>query len=140
MEFEIRKKVSTSLNIAPLIDVIFLLLIFFMLSSHFVTQPGIKITLPVAVSAELHVEEDMIVYITENSALYLNGAETSLEKLPEALRASVSDLEEKTAIIKADKKINLELAVKVMDILKQAEVKGVVISTDITDIEENAKR
>ena len=129
VEFEGRKKVDTNLNIAPLIDVVFLLLIFFMLSSHFVTEPGIKLTLPTSVTAKLHPEEDITVYISEDNSVYLNGEEITLDNLPDMLRAEIQISGKKTVIIKADEKIDLGLAVKVMDIAKQAEAEGLVIST-----------
>jgi len=136
MEFERRKKVSTQLNIAPLIDVVFLLLIFFMLSSHFVTQPGIKITLPTAVTAKLHLEENIIIFITKDNVLYLNNEKITVDNLLDKLRLKLREAKKKSVIIKADEKIDLGLAVKVMDIAKQAEAEGLVISTKV---EEDAK-
>jgi len=135
MEFEGRRRISTHLNIAPLIDVVFLLLIFFMLSSHFITQPGIKITLPSAVTARLHPEEDIIISITEDSNLYLNERLVTLENLLEQLRIEIIKTEKKTVIIKADEKIDLGLAVKVMDIAKQADAERLVISTKLAPLE-----
>ncbi len=137
MEFEGRRRISTHLNIAPLIDVVFLLLIFFMLSSHFVTQPGIKITLPSAITARLHPEEDIIISITEDSNLYLNERPVTLKNLLEQLRIEITKTEKKTVTIKADEKIDLGLAVKVMDIAKQAAVERLIISTKL---EEDVKR
>ena len=131
MEFEGRKKVYTHLNIAPLIDVVFLLLIFFMLSSHFVIQPGIKITLPTSVTAKLHPEEDIIIFITKDNKLYLNEVEVTLDNLLDKLKIKVEKAKKKTVIIKADEQIDLGLAVKVMDIAKQAEAEGLVISTKV---------
>jgi biopolymer transport protein ExbD len=129
MEFEGRKRVGTNLNIAPLIDIVFLLLIFFMLSSHFVTHPGIKITLPTAVTGELHPEDEILIFIASDSRLYLNEEEMDLESLPGKLSLKLVEAKKKTVIIKADEKIDLGLAVKVMDIAKQAEAEGLVIST-----------
>ena len=131
MEFEGRRGVSTRLNIAPLIDVVFLLLIFFMLSSHFVTQPGIKITLPSAVTARLHPEEDIIISITEDSNLYLNERLVTLENLLEQLKIEIAKTEKKTVIIKADEKIDLGLAVKVMDLAREADAERLIISTQM---------
>jgi len=129
MEFEGRKRVDTHLNIAPLIDVVFLLLIFFMLSAHFITQPGIKLTLPTASMAKLHPEEDIIISITNDNDLYLNEEKVNSDNLLERLRAKLNKSQNKTVIIKADEKIDLGLAVKVMDIAKQAKAEGLVIST-----------
>ena len=137
MEFEGRKRVDTRLNIAPLIDVVFLLLIFFMLSAHFVTQPGIKLTLPTASTAKLHPEEDVIISITNDNDLYLNEEKVNLDNLLEKLRVKLNKSQKKTVIIKADEKIDLGLAVKVMDIAKRAEAEGLVISTKA---EEDAKQ
>ncbi|MCK5580154.1 MAG: biopolymer transporter ExbD [Candidatus Omnitrophica bacterium] len=129
MEFEGRKKVETDFNIAPLIDIVFLLLIFFMLSSHFVTQPGIKITLPTASTAKFHPEEEIIVSISNDNSLYLNEKMVSLESLPDKLRVKIREAKQKTVIIRADEKIDLGLAVKVLDIAKKAEAEGLLIST-----------
>jgi len=129
MEFERRKKIHTRLDIAPLIDVVFLLLIFFMLSSHFVTHPGIKITLPTAVSAPLHSEENIIIHVAGDNSIFLNGKEVSLSALPEELKPKIEQAGEKSVIIKADQKINLGLAVKIMDIAREADAQALVIST-----------
>jgi biopolymer transport protein ExbD len=104
-------------------------LLFFMLSSHFVNQPGIKINLPDAFASKIHPEEDIVISITEGNELYLNEEEVNLGNLLERLRSRISKLGKKTVIIKADAKIDLGLAVKVMDIAKQAEADGLVIST-----------
>lgn len=129
LEFDRRKKVITHLNIAPLIDVVFLLLIFFMLSSYFVMQPGIKITLPTAITAKLHPEEDIVIFITSDDRLYLNDKPVFLETLLGRLQIVLKESEVKTVIIKADEKIDLGLAVRVMDIAREAKAEGVVIST-----------
>ncbi len=131
MEFKRRKKIHTQLDIAPLIDIVFLLLIFFMLSSHFITQSGIKIILPKAVTAKLHQEEDIVIFISEHNNLYLNKEPLTLDALLIKLKAKVKQSEKKTVIIKADERINLGLAVKVMDIAKQADAEGLIISAKI---------
>ncbi|MCF6147869.1 MAG: biopolymer transporter ExbD [Candidatus Kuenenia sp.] len=129
MEFEGRKKVGTQLNIAPLIDVIFLLLLFLMLSAHFVTQPGIKITLPTAATAKLHPEKDITIFIAEDNYLYLNTEKVAIDALPDKLRTMVRESKKKSVTIRADERIDLGMAVKVMDIAKQAEAEGLIIST-----------
>lgn len=129
MEFEGRKKISTNLNIAPLIDVVFLLLLFFMLTANFVTQPGIRLSLPSAVTSKPHQDDSITIFITESNELYLNENRVSLDELLEKLKPKLLAAKKKTVVIKADEKINLGLAVKVMDIAKQADAEGVVIST-----------
>ncbi|MCK4994319.1 MAG: biopolymer transporter ExbD [Candidatus Omnitrophica bacterium] len=129
MEFEGRKKVNQQLNIAPLIDMVFLLLIFFMLSSHFVDQPGIKITLPTALTAKVHPKEDIVIFISRDNKLYLNKKELSLNDLFEDLKGAMGNSDNKSVIIKADETIDLGLAVQVMDLAKKAGAEGLIVST-----------
>lgn len=136
MEFEGRKRIRMHLDIAPLIDIVFLLLIFFMLTANFIMQPGIKITLPTAKTAQPQEEEDIVVFISQENDIYLNERKISIEELKDALEEKLEASQKKSVILKADEKINLGLAVKVMDIAKQAEAKGLVISTKV---EEDAK-
>ena len=84
MEFERAKKMNTHLDIAPLIDIVFLLLIFFMLTANFITRPGIKITLPQAVTAKPQEEEDVIVFITQENEIFLNDKRINIDKLKNA--------------------------------------------------------
>ncbi len=131
MEFNRRKKIFVHLNITPLIDIVFLLLIFFMLSSNFIAQAGIKISLPAVVTGKTYQKEDIIVTITKDNDLYLNEEEITIENLLDKLRVRLEETEKKIVIIRADETINLGLAVKIMDIAKQAEVRGLVISTKV---------
>jgi len=131
MEFERRKKAGTELNIAPLIDVVFLLLIFFVLSWRFVAHPAIKITLPSAASVKPHLQQGPVVFISSEGQVYLNEERVGLENLKSRIVMRLEGAADKTVVIKADEKIDLGLAVKVMDIAKQADAEGLVISTRI---------
>lgn len=140
LEFETAKKVKPHISIAPLIDCVFQLLIFFLLSSYFIIQPGIKITLPEAETSQPQ-EEEITVFITENNEIFLGEQKIGINELKDSLDERLKTSQKKTVILKADEKINLGLAVKVMDIAKQAEAEGLVISTRIepqrTDIQKH---
>ncbi len=129
LEFERRKRPSVELNMTPLIDMVFLLLIFFVLSSHFISESGFKIKLPKAVNAQSQKNENMVIFVNAGGEIIIDGDTfpvTELQqKLVERLEKSVS----KTVIIKADESVNLKLAVRVMDIAKAANADGLVLST-----------
>ena len=133
MEFEGRKRINMHLDIAPLIDIVFLLLIFFMLTANFIMQPGIKITLPAAKSSLLQDEDNIIISITKDNRIFLNESEKNLDELEFALQKKLEESERKTVILKADEKINLGLAIKVMDIAKYVGSEKLVISTELTN-------
>ena len=136
-ELERRRKADTNLNIAPLIDIVFLLLIFFVLSSHFVSHKGFKVKLPKAVSAQTQKNEQVMVFIDREGVIFLNDTEVDLEQLKKKLGVVLDKTQSKTVVIKADEDVSLGLAVKVMDIAKEANADGLVISTKTANDEKN---
>lgn len=137
LEFERCKKADTNLNIAPLIDIVFLLLIFFALSSHFVSHKGFKVKLPKAVHAQTQKNKEVTIFISKDGDILLNDKRVQLESLMAAIKAGLNKAKSKTVVIKADEDVSLGLAVKVMDIAKAANADGLVISTKMVNDEEN---
>jgi len=137
LEFERRKRSSADLNMTPLIDMVFLLLIFFVLSSHFISEKGFKIKLPKAVSAQTQKNEQVTVFINKEGGVFLNEAKVELDKLKVLVRSELNKADSKTVVIKADEDVPLRFAVKVMDIAKEANADGLVISTKTANDEKN---
>lgn len=129
MEIE-RRTVKINLQIAPLIDIIFNLLLFFMLSYQVSAGAGIKITLPAAKTAQPQREKNVVISVTEDNRIFLNEQEVNIELLNDILKEKLETNLKKTVILRADEKIDLGLAVQVMDIAKQAGAEGLVISTE----------
>ena len=127
MDIERRKKVSVELNIAPLIDVVFQLLLFFVLTTSYVTNPGIEVALPKAASAVPVQKEHIELYITKENAVYYNNEKVTLDNLKKRLE-NMSSLS-KTVILKADKSVELGMVVQVIDVVKQTDIKDLVIAT-----------
>ena len=115
------------LDIAPLIDVIFLLLIFFMLTSSFIFQPGIRVNLPKAVTSEVLHRELLVVVVTGDNEVYVNERPVDNEEL--FSRISLAARENQPLLIKADKKANLGKVIEIWDLCRQVEVKQVNIAT-----------
>lgn len=116
------------LDIVPLIDVVFLLLIFFMLTSSFVSQPGIKINLPRAVTSEAILEKNLIITITEGNVIYLNRQVINLKELLPKLKQAAK--EGKSLFIKADRDVSLGKIVEVWDFCRDAGITKINIATN----------
>ncbi|MFQ6672063.1 MAG: ExbD/TolR family protein [Candidatus Tectimicrobiota bacterium] len=129
MEFARRRRVGASLNITPLIDVVLLLLIFFMISTTFVVQPGIPIQLPKAVSAAGQLQREWVVAVTARGELYLNEVRVTLKTLQRQLTAAVGRGEIAVLIVKADEAARHGRVVEVMDAAKLAGVGRLAIAT-----------
>lgn len=126
--FEKRSKfASVQLNITPLIDVIFLLLIFFMLTSTFVSQAGIKVNLPRAVSGKVLLDEKLIIVIDEKDHLYIRDQKiTEGELKPILIEAARS---KKPLLIMADKSSSMGKVVEIWDMCRQQGITQINIAT-----------
>jgi len=125
-----KKKSKMLLNITPLIDVLFILIIFFAVSSTFLEQPGIKLALPKAKKTDLQKIEKAVLFITVDNKLFFRGKEISLENLAPMLKDAMEQSLDRSLIVNADKEVHHGFVVKIMDIAKQNGVKKLVIATE----------
>jgi len=136
MKFPHPNKKSASFNLTPLIDVVFLLLIFFMLTTTFVNLDNrIKVDLPTGDFAAAEPSENIIVTITENNTIYLNGKLIDPLKLTESVAAEIKDEPEKIVILEADKNVLHGKVIRVMDLLKKGGAERIAIATQPTEKE-----
>ena len=115
------------LDMAPLIDVVFQLLIFFMLTSNFVVQSGIKVHLPKAISSEVVRSENLIVTLTGQDLLFLNDEPITINALTQKIREAAQ--EGKTLMLKADTSASLGRVVEIWDLCRQLGVPQINIAT-----------
>lgn len=124
------KKRRAILNITPLIDVLFILIIFFTVSSTFLEQPGIKLQLPQAQSSQPERVEKAILTIDANGKLFLGGNAVTDRDLPGQLKALIENTVDKSLIVNADKRVNHGRVVELMDIARRNGVQKLIISAD----------
>ncbi|MBZ0166082.1 MAG: biopolymer transporter ExbD [Candidatus Omnitrophica bacterium] len=119
MRFKRHLKVEQSLkqiDIAPLIDVIFQLLIFFLLSSSFTFQSGITVKLPKAVTSDVIKEENAIITITSENVTYLNGQIISTKELEDFVKNP--EHKSRPILIKADRRASVGRIVDIWDLCR----------------------
>ncbi len=129
MEFE-RKRYHVHLDIAPLVDVVLNLLLFFMLTSHLIEEPAIKIRLPDSTTAESMREISRTVTITKNGELYFMDKRVDLKNLRAAIQESLPEREKGFLRIKADKEVDVGLLVSVIDEVRLSDIKTFSIVTE----------
>ena len=129
MEFE-RKRYHVHLDIAPLVDVVLNLLLFFMLTYHVIQEPAIKIRLPDSRTAESMEEISRMVTITKNGDFYFMDKRVDLKNLRVAIQDSLPEREKGFLRIKADKEVDVGLLVSVIDEVRLSDVKTFSIVTE----------
>jgi len=127
MEFRRRLKPVATVDLVPMIDVVFQLVLFFMLSSTFILTPGISLVLPESSTAEPVAMTRMVITVVSREEVYLNKDRYTLEGLDNLLKGV--RLEEKdtpgSIIIEGDSSASYSLLVEVLDILRRNNYKGV---------------
>ena len=131
MEFLRPKRPSLSLDMAPLIDIVFQLLIFFMLSSSFL-NPALKLSLPKATIHDSKVPEQIVVSIDQRGKVFVNKNEVQIPDLKSQLAQRLLQDSKKSVHIRGDQEMAYKYFVQVMDLARQAGAKQVNIAHEET--------
>ncbi len=131
MLFRKRRRIVPQVNITSLIDVVLLLLIFFMISTTFVTQPGIRINLPKAAAKVNNVtqESNTIVITADNTILINRQKIRDIEELRTILVNLRKEQQGDLIVVKADESVAHGIVVGVMDIAKTSGFSKIAIAT-----------
>ncbi|MBW2056304.1 MAG: biopolymer transporter ExbD [Deltaproteobacteria bacterium] len=135
MQFKKTKRVDPRMDITPLIDVVLLLVIFFMLTTTFVGAPAIKVNLPKSSAREIAKErKEVKVTITKDGKLYVDretGGPISLKELRKVLNKVARENRDTMVIIRADENTIHGNVVAVMDVAKNAGLNRLAIATKL---------
>jgi biopolymer transport protein ExbD len=117
------------INITPMLDVVFIMLIFFIVTASFVKESGIEVSRPSAVTAVVQEKGNILVAVTETGEIWINRRQVD----PRAVRANIERLHAEnpqgSVVIQADRNSTTEMLVQVMDAARQANVTDVSIAT-----------
>ena len=126
-----REQDETEVNLTPMLDVVFIMLIFFIVTASFVKEAGIDVTRPPAATAERKERGNILVAITSNDQIWMNRRQVD----PRALRANIERLHAEnpqgSVVIQADVESKNGLLVAVMDAARLAGVPNVSIAAEV---------
>jgi len=115
------KKPKLSIDLAPLIDVVFQLLVFFMLTSTF-ASPAIKMVLPKAVSGDNSSQQNITVSVDQKGELFINGQITTIDSFESDLKRILVAQEKNSIHIKGDQDMPYKYFVQIIDLSRRAGV------------------
>ncbi|MCX6174300.1 MAG: biopolymer transporter ExbD [Ignavibacteriales bacterium] len=129
MKFESPHKLISAFNFSSLTDIVMLLLIFFLLSSQFVLQTGVKVKLPGAKNNEQAQATNFSVTITDQGRIYIGSDEISLNALAGKL-STIKKNQSENLTIRADKSVKIDIIIKVIDAAKGIGIDKFTIQTE----------
>ncbi|HEX3020380.1 MAG TPA: biopolymer transporter ExbD [Chitinispirillaceae bacterium] len=121
---------SSEINIGPLIDLVFILLIFFVVTTNFNRQTGIDVSKPKAQTAVTQGQKTLLIGISRDGTLHIYGRQVSMERLPALISAEINKDPALNVVIIADQDASIGTAVHVMDQCALAGASKVSIAAD----------
>jgi biopolymer transport protein ExbD len=130
MKFKMTSEPLSIFSYSSLTDIVMLLLIFFLLSSQFINQSGVKVKLPGSKMSPESVQSLLVVTVTEAGAIYAGNKEVGIGQLAAELSLLKSSTPDDNLIIMADKTVTIEILIKVIDAAKVAGIEKFTIQTE----------
>ena len=130
MYFKDNNESENSINILPMIDIIFAILSFFIISSLYLTKiDSIKVNLPKSSTAVREQNKPQIITVDNNERIYFNSNEISLKNISALIRTNIENIEEPIVILRADALVRHGFLIKVLDELRKIENIKIGLST-----------
>jgi biopolymer transport protein ExbD len=122
MNLRSKSRISADFNMSSMTDVVFLLLIFFMLTSSFVTPTALPVSLPTSSAAPIVIQR-ISVTVTKDLQYYVNEKPTTIEQMPAELAGLLQGVDEGVVVLNIDKTVPVENLVKVASIANDLKAK-----------------
>lgn len=121
---------TAEINMSPLIDMVFILLIFFVITTNFNRQTGVDVSKPKAQTALSQGQKTMMIGVTREGTIHVHGRQISIERLRTLVGQEISKRPDMTVVIIADQQAAIGKAVQVMDQCALAGASKVSIAAD----------
>ena len=129
MEILTNRKRIKGFNAISLTDIIFLLVVFFLLSSSFVIQPGIKVRLPKSDTKNQTEKKGIVITVDKNYNIYVNDSLVNIVSLESFVGSLIKENPNSTIIIRTDEELEVKKLIKIMDKVKKVGGDKIVIAT-----------
>ncbi len=130
MKIKRNLKPDSALLLTPLIDMIFLVVIFFMLNASMALAPAIDVNLPSAYTGKSAIEKEIVVTIGADETIYIGKEKSSLKDFPSMLKGEMAKLGKREIFLQVDRGVRYSLVVDIIDLARLAGIKTVSLITE----------
>jgi len=125
-----RLAIRTGIELAPFVDILFLLVTYFLMNATLANNPSIKIELPKSDTSQAAESQPLIVVINQDNQIFVNERNVPLKELGKEVSSLIKDKEKDQVIIRGDKRSSYQIVISVMDELNKAGVTRFNLATD----------
>lgn len=124
----IREEEEAAIDMTPMLDIVFIMLIFFIVTTSFVKEAGIEVNKPVAVNQTKHKNANVFIAVNGDGEVWLNKKQVDVERVAATLEKLLAEQPTDVIFIQADKEAKHSNVVKVMDAIKEAGIDQISIA------------
>ncbi len=121
---------EANIDLTPMLDIVFIMLIFFIVTSSFVRESGVEVNRPQASHSVVQKEVGIFVAITANNQVFIDKRRVDMERVEAVLASLHLDNPQANLVIQADKHAYNGTVVSVMDAAKGAGIEGIALATE----------
>lgn len=125
----LNKKNNTLIDMTPIIDVVFQLLTFFMLTSTFIKASAINVDLPKAATSDVQASRDAVITVYKSGNITINDKSTDIDNLGRILKEMYNANNDLVVVIQSDKDVPYGIVIQLMDIVRITGIKKMSLST-----------
>lgn len=123
-----QRRQTTELNMAPMMDMVFILLIFFLVTTSFVKESGVDVQRPVARTAVSKEKTNMVIAITAEDLIYIEGRPIDIRSVRARMERFLAEVPEGAVVIAADRQSHNGIVVTVLDACRMAGVQNISVA------------
>jgi biopolymer transport protein ExbD len=121
---------DSDINLTPMLDVVFIMLIFFVVTTSFVKESGVEINRPSAETAQQQEQANILIAIRPNGEIWIEGRSVDVRSVRANIERLRAEFPEGQVVIQGDREAQIGLLVRVMDQVRLAGITNVAIAAD----------
>ena len=121
---------ESEINLTPMLDVVFIMLIFFIVTANFIKEPGLEVNRPDSDTSEIQENAAILIAIGSNDEIYMDGRRIDVRQVKANVIRLIAENPQGSVVIQADVKSTAEKIVAVMDEVREAGVVDISIASE----------
>ena len=128
--FQAQPEEEAEINLTPMLDVVFIMLIFFIVTANFIKEPGLEINRPDSDTAEIQENAAILIAVGANDEVYMDGRRIDVRQVKANVVKMLADNPQGSVVIQADERAVADTIIKVMDGAREAGVNAISLASE----------